>query len=58
MTPAYHRKEGVAHHLVARKHSLLYGRRPGGRFGVQAGMWNIGCLSGKGGEVCVEKEDD
>ena len=23
-------------------------------FGVQVGMWNLGCLSGKGGDVCEE----
>ena len=36
------------------KFSLLYGGRPDGRFEVRVGMWNVGSLSGQGGEVCQE----
>ena len=35
-------------------HSLQYGGRPDERFGVWVGTWNLGSLSGKGGDVCEE----
>ena len=33
---------------------MQYDGRPDGRFGVWVGTCNIGCLSGKEGEVCEE----
>ena len=47
--PAYHTKEVETQHPGARRHSLQYGGRPDGRFGVRVGMWNVGSPSGKGG---------
>ena len=52
--PAYHKKKGVRLHPVAPKHSLLYDGRPDWHFGVWVGTWNIGSLSGNGGDVCEE----
>ena len=34
--------------------SMQYDGRPDGRIGVRVGMWNLGSLSGNGGEVCEE----
>ena len=52
--PAYHENEGAILHPGERWHSLSYDGRHNGRFGVQVGTWNLGSLSGKGGEVCEE----
>ena len=48
--PAYPEKEAAIPHLGVRKNCLQYDGRSDGRFGVQVGMWNLCCLSGKG--VC------
>ena len=37
-----------------RRHSLQNDGRPDLRFGLRVGTWNLGSLSGKGGEVCDE----
>ena len=50
--PAYHKREGATPHPEAYKHSLQYVGRPDGCLGVRVGMWNLGSLSGKGGQVC------
>ena len=52
--PAYHRKEVATLHPGACRHSLQYDGRPDWCFGVRVGTWNLGNLSGKGGEVCEE----
>ena len=52
--PAYHKKEGATPHPGAQKHSLQYDRRPDGCIGVLVWTWNLGTLSGKGGEVTDE----
>ena len=52
--PAYHKKEGATQHPLACKFSLQYDGRPDEHFAVRIGMWNLGKLSGKGGEVCKE----
>ena len=52
--PAYHIKEGPTPHPGACKFSLLCDRRTDECFRVRVGMWNVGSLSGKGGEVCEE----
>ena len=39
----------------AYRHSLQYDGRPDWRFKARVGTWNIGSLSGKGGEVCEER---
>ena len=49
---AYYKKEGAIQHPEVCKFALQYDRRPDGRFGVQVVMWNLGGLSGNGGEVC------
>ena len=49
--PAYHGKEGATLHAGACRLSLQYDMRPDDRFGLQIGMWNLGSLNGKGGEV-------
>ena len=59
VTPAYHKKECATLHPGVYKHSLLYYGRPDGRFGVRVGTWNLGSLSGKGGDIScdgLEKE--
>ena len=48
MTPVYNKKKGATPHPGARKRSLQYDGRPDGRFGVRAGTWNFGSVSGKG----------
>ena len=50
----YHEKESATPHPGACKHSLQYDRRPYEGLGVRVGTWNLGSLSGKGGEVCEE----
>ena len=52
--PAYHGKEGASLHPETRKHCLQNDRRPDERNGVRVGTWNLGSLSGKGGEVWEE----
>ena len=52
--PAYHKKEGATLHPGACRYSLLCDRWPDWRFGLQVGTWKIGCLSGRGVEVCEE----
>ena len=52
--PAYYKKEGATQHPGSCKHSLKYDGRPDGRFGLQVGMWNLGSVSGKGGDICEE----
>ena len=54
MAHAYHKKEAATPHLGARKHILPYYGRPDGRCGERVGMWNFGCLRGKGGYFCEE----
>ena len=53
-TSACHKDEGAALHPGACTHNLQYEGRPGGRFWVWVMAWNLGSLSGKGGEVCEE----
>ena len=50
----YHEKEGATPHPGAYKYSLQYDGRTDERFGVRVGTWNLGSLSGKGGEFCEE----
>ena len=45
---------GATPHPGAYKHSLQYDGRPDGRVWVRVGTWNLGSVSGKGGEVCEE----
>ena len=52
--PAYHKYEGATPHPGACKFTLQYDGRPDERLGVGVGTWNLGSLSGKGGEVCEE----
>ena len=52
--PAYLKKEGATPHPGGHRHGLQYDERPDWLFWVQFSMWNIGSLSGKGGEVCEE----
>ena len=54
MTSAYHDEEGATPHPGACKHSLQYDGGPDWRFWVRVGTWNLGSLSGKGGDVCEE----
>ena len=54
MAPAYHKMEGVSLHSEVCAHSLQYDGKCDGRFVVRVCMCNLGCLSGKGGEVCEE----
>ena len=54
MAPAYHKIEGVSLHSEVCAHSLQYDGKCDGRFVVRVWMCNLGCLSGKGGEVCEE----
>ena len=42
--PTYLNEDGAAPHPEARRHGLLYRRRPDIRCGVQVGMWIIGIL--------------
>ena len=51
MASAHHKKEGATPHPGACKFSLQYDGRPDGRLWVRIGTWNLGSLSGKGGEV-------
>ena len=53
MAPACFKEEGATPHPGALKYGLQYDGRHDWNIGVWAGMWNIGCLSGKG-EVCEE----
>ena len=46
--------EGATSHPGARKHSMQYDGRPDGRLGVRVGTWNLGSLTGKGGEFNEE----
>ena len=50
--PAYHYSEVAAPYLGACKDRLHYDERSDWRFEVRVGMWIVGSLSGKGGEVC------
>ena len=52
--PAYHKKDGATPHPGACKFSLQYDWRSDECFGVRFWVWNLGSLSGKGGEVCEE----
>ena len=54
MVPAYHIKEGTIPHPAVCKHRMQYDWRPEWSFEVRVWMWNIGSLSGKGGEGCEE----
>ena len=54
MAPVYHQMEGASPYSGVCKHNFLYDRRPDVCFVVWVGMWNLGRLSGKGSEVCVE----
>ena len=54
MASANHKKEGANTHHGACKFSLQYDVRSDECFGVRVGAWNLGSLSGKGGEVCEE----
>ena len=49
--PVYGKKEGATTNPGA---CLQHDERTYGRIGVLVGMWNIGSLNGKGGEVCEE----
>ena len=53
-TPAYLIRETVITHPGVCMDSLLYDRRPDWCILLQVGTWNIGSLSGKGGDVCEE----
>ena len=48
----YHKDEGGILLPGVYKHSLKHDGRPDGRFWLLVGTWNLGSLSGKGGEVC------
>ena len=48
VAPVCHKREGVT--LYHCMHSLQYDGRPGGCLVVRVGTWNLGSLSGKGGE--------
>ena len=68
VAPAYHKEKGATPHPGACnpnpgacnlhpgacKFSLKYDGRPDECLGEQVGMWNLGSLSGKGGEVHEE----
>ena len=45
---------GATPHPGVCKHNLQYDGRSDGRIWVWFGMWNLGSLNGKGGEVCDE----
>ena len=53
--PAYHKKEDATWNAGGCKYSLQYDGRLDRHIVVQVGMWNIGSLSAKGGEVCEEQ---
>ena len=36
------------------EHNMQNDGRPDERFGVRVGMWNLGSLSGKVGDICEE----
>ena len=55
VAPAYNKKEGATPHPGVGKFSLQYDCRPDVRFGVRVGAWNLGSLSGNGGEVCEQQ---
>ena len=50
----YHKNEGATPRAAACMHNLQYDGRPDGCFWVQVRTWNLGGVSGKGGEVCEE----
>ena len=50
--PAYRKKEGDTPHPGACKFIMQYDGMLNERFGVRVWRWNLGSLSGKGGEVC------
>ena len=50
----YLRKKGTTPHLGTHKHSMEYDGRLDWYLWVQAGMWNIGSLSGNGGRANEE----
>ena len=51
--PDYHNKVGATLNPGKCKHSLHFGGRPDGCFGMRVRTWKIGSMSGKG-EVCEE----
>ena len=54
MAQVNHKKEGATPHPGECKNSLQYDGRPDECHGVRGGTWNVGSLSGKGGEICEE----
>ena len=52
--PAYRQKEFATPHPGVHNYSLQCDGRPDGLFGVWVGTWNLGSLSGKGGDVCED----